>query len=131
MNFSSDNFETFKSKYHDVAEHYKGKSISFLLGDLESSQGAFQVIFLILGLCLMLVSGALHCSDLSVLLIDLDEQYFGLKEDQVPLIIIQKNDGQKYLKQHLEPDHIAPWLKEYMVMFLLSFQKYLSNILHV
>lgn len=82
MNFSSENFETFKSKYHAAAEHYKGKGISFLLGDLEASQGAFQ--------------------------------YFGLKEDQVPLIIIQTKDDQKYLKQHLEPDHIAPWVKEYM-----------------
>ncbi|EEF48327.1 protein disulfide isomerase, putative [Ricinus communis] len=40
-------------------------------------------------------------------------QYFGLKEDQVPLIIIQTNDGQKYLKANLEPDHIAPWVKAY------------------
>lgn len=81
-NFSSDNFDAFNSKYHDIAVHYKGKGISFLLGDLEVSQSAFQ--------------------------------YFGLKEDQVPLIVIQKNEGQKYLKQNLEPDHIAPWLKDYM-----------------
>ncbi|XP_058097456.1 protein disulfide-isomerase [Magnolia sinica] len=82
LNFSSDQFEAFKSKYHKVAEDSKGKGISFLLGDIEASQGAFQ--------------------------------YFGLKEEQVPLIIIQTNDGQKYLKPNLEPDHIALWLKEYM-----------------
>ncbi|KAJ8629524.1 hypothetical protein MRB53_022847 [Persea americana] len=82
MNFNSDNFEAFKSKYHDVAKHYEGKSISFLLGDLKASQSTFE--------------------------------YFGLKEDQAPVIIIQKTDGQKYLKQKLEPDHIAPWLKEFM-----------------
>ncbi|CDP10927.1 unnamed protein product [Coffea canephora] len=40
-------------------------------------------------------------------------QYFGLKEDQVPLIVIQTNDGEKYLKTHLEPDHIASWVKDY------------------
>ncbi|KAF2317199.1 hypothetical protein GH714_016573 [Hevea brasiliensis] len=45
-------------------------------------------------------------------------KYFGVKEDQVPLIIIQTNDGQKYLKPNLEPDHIAPWLKEYKEVLL-------------
>lgn len=45
MDFSSENFEAFKSKYHGVAKHYKGKSISFLLGDLEAGERAFQVIF--------------------------------------------------------------------------------------
>ncbi|XP_011027509.1 PREDICTED: protein disulfide-isomerase [Populus euphratica] len=40
-------------------------------------------------------------------------QYFGLKEDQVPLIVIQTTDGQKYLKANLVSDQIAPWLKEY------------------
>ncbi|KAF8377051.1 hypothetical protein HHK36_030423 [Tetracentron sinense] len=83
LNFSSELGDAFKSKYNEIAEHYKGKGISFLLGDLEASQGAFQ--------------------------------YFGLKDDQVPLIVIQKNDGEKYLKPNLEPDHIAPWLKEYMI----------------
>ncbi|KAJ9146287.1 hypothetical protein P3X46_028570 [Hevea brasiliensis] len=50
-------------------------------------------------------------------------QYFGVKEDQVPLIIIQTNDGQKYLKPNLEPDHIAPWLKEYKEGKLLPYKK--------
>ncbi|XP_062020071.1 protein disulfide-isomerase-like [Rosa rugosa] len=81
LNFSSDVADAFKSKYREVAEKYKGEGISFLVGDLEASQGAFQ--------------------------------YFGLKEDQVPLIIIQTNDGQKFLKPHLEPDHISVWVKEY------------------
>lgn len=40
-------------------------------------------------------------------------QYFGLKEDQVPLIIIQDNDGKKFLKPNLEPEDIATWLKAY------------------
>ncbi|PKI66876.1 hypothetical protein CRG98_012742 [Punica granatum] len=81
MNFTNELAESFKSKYRDVAEQFKGEGISFLLGDLDASQGAFQ--------------------------------YFGLKEDQVPLIIIQTTDGQKYLKANVEPDHIAPWVKDY------------------
>lgn len=43
------------------------------------------------------------------------EQYFGLKEDQVPLIVIQTSDGQKYLKPNLGPDQISLWVKEYEV----------------
>jgi protein disulfide-isomerase A1 len=81
LNFSNEVADSLKSKYREVAEQYKGEGISFLIGDLEASQGAFQ--------------------------------YFGLKEEQVPVIIIQKNDGQKYLKANLEADQIAPWIKEY------------------
>lgn len=43
MNFSGETADSFRSKYGEVAEHYKGEAISFLLGDLDSSQGAFQV----------------------------------------------------------------------------------------
>lgn len=43
MNFSNEIAESFKSKYRDVAEQFKGEGISFLLGDIEASQGAFQV----------------------------------------------------------------------------------------
>lgn len=43
MNFSSEGTEPIQSKYREVAEQYKGQGISFLLGDLEASQGAFQV----------------------------------------------------------------------------------------
>ncbi|KAL5704401.1 protein disulfide-isomerase [Ranunculus cassubicifolius] len=81
LNFSSDLYESFKSKIDDAAELYKGKGISFLIGDLEASEGAFK--------------------------------YFGLKESQVPLIVIQTDDAQKYLKANLVPDHITTWLKEY------------------
>ena len=91
LDHSSELFDAFKSKYHEVAEQYKGKGINFLLGDLEASQGAFQ--------------------------------YFGLKDDQVPLIVIQTNDGQKYLKPNLEPDHIAPWVKEYQDGKVLPYKK--------
>ncbi|CAN1130614.1 Protein disulfide-isomerase [Linum perenne] len=40
-------------------------------------------------------------------------QFFGLKEEQVPLIIVQTADGQKYLKANLDAEDIAPWLKDY------------------
>lgn len=81
MNFSSDLFDAFKSKLHDVAMQFKGQGIIFLMGDVETSAQAFQI--------------------------------YGLKEEHVPLILIQTTDGQKYLKTHVEPDHIAPWVKDY------------------
>ncbi|KAF2296716.1 hypothetical protein GH714_001407 [Hevea brasiliensis] len=90
-NLSSEDADSFKTKYHEAALQFKGQGIIFLLGDLEASQGAFQ--------------------------------YFGLKEDQVPLIIIQTNDGQKYLKQNLEPDHITPWVTEYKEGKVLPYKK--------
>ncbi|KAF3974578.1 hypothetical protein CMV_002108 [Castanea mollissima] len=76
--------DPFQSKYLEVAKQFKREGISFLIGDLDASQGAFQ--------------------------------YFGLSEDQVPLIIIQNDNGQKYLKANLEPDHILPWVKAYKVI---------------
>ncbi|KAL3840021.1 hypothetical protein ACJIZ3_024612 [Penstemon smallii] len=91
LNFGSEQFEAFKSKYHDVAQQYKGKDLSFLMGDLEASQGAFQ--------------------------------YFGLKEEQVPLIVIQTNDGQKYLKPNVEPDQIASWVKDFKDGIVQPFKK--------
>ncbi|MED6123471.1 disulfide-isomerase [Stylosanthes scabra] len=81
LNFTSDNAEALKSKYREAAEEYRSQGVSFLVGDVEASQGAFQ--------------------------------YFGLKEEDVPLIIIQHNDGKKFFKPTLEPDHLTTWLKEY------------------
>ncbi|KAK8692216.1 hypothetical protein V6N13_075690 [Hibiscus sabdariffa] len=40
-------------------------------------------------------------------------QYFGVQESQVPLIIIQNNDGKKYLKPNLKADDIASFVKDY------------------
>ncbi|XP_057795743.1 protein disulfide-isomerase [Salvia miltiorrhiza] len=81
LNFSTEYYDAFKSKYHEVAQLYKGKDLSFLMGDVEASQGAFQ--------------------------------YFGIKEEQVPVIIIQSNDGEKFLKPNVEPDQIASWVKDF------------------
>ncbi|MED6118637.1 disulfide-isomerase [Stylosanthes scabra] len=81
LNFTSDSAEALKSKYREAAEEYRSQGVSFLVGDVEASQGAFQ--------------------------------YFGLKEEDVPLIIIQHNDGKKFFKPNLEPDHVTTWLKEY------------------
>jgi protein disulfide-isomerase A1 len=43
LNFSHEVADSFKSKYREVAEQFKGEGISFLIGDLDASQGAFQV----------------------------------------------------------------------------------------
>ncbi|CAA2964357.1 Hypothetical predicted protein [Olea europaea subsp. europaea] len=42
-------------------------------------------------------------------------QFFGLKEEQVPLIITQANNRKKYLKRNVEPDQIAAWFKDFTV----------------
>ncbi|KAL8126140.1 hypothetical protein AgCh_013429 [Apium graveolens] len=81
VNFSTEKFDDFKTKFNEVAAEHKEKGLNFLLGDLEASQGAFQ--------------------------------YFGLNEDQAPVILVQTSDGQKYLKANVEADQIAPWLKKY------------------
>ncbi|KAL3844789.1 hypothetical protein ACJIZ3_002192 [Penstemon smallii] len=81
VNFSKEQ-DLFQPKYNEVAALYKGKGISFMLGDVDVTQNAFQ--------------------------------YFGLKGDQAPLLIIQNAEGQKYLKANIEPSQIAPWVKEYM-----------------
>jgi protein disulfide-isomerase A1 len=46
LNFSSENFEAFKSNFNEAAKQFKGKEVSFLIGDIEASQGAFQVFHL-------------------------------------------------------------------------------------
>ncbi|XP_010538989.1 PREDICTED: protein disulfide-isomerase-like [Tarenaya hassleriana] len=81
MNFTGEEADSFRTKYREVAEQYKGEGFCFLLGDVENSQGAFQ--------------------------------YFGLRSEQVPLIIIQKKDGEKYLKPNLEPDQLSSWVKDF------------------
>ncbi|KAJ8553065.1 hypothetical protein K7X08_020458 [Anisodus acutangulus] len=80
VNFSTE-LDAFKSKYNDVAVLYKGDGVSFLVGDVEAGEGAFE--------------------------------YFGLKPEQAPVIIIMDTDDQKYVKDHVEPDAIAAFLKDY------------------
>lgn len=43
INFTGETAESLKSKYREVATSNKGQGHAFLLGDAESSQGAFQV----------------------------------------------------------------------------------------
>lgn len=43
VNFDSNCFGDFESKYHVIANENKGKGISFLMGDVEASKGALQV----------------------------------------------------------------------------------------
>jgi hypothetical protein len=41
-------------------------------------------------------------------------QYFGLKENDVPLLFVIAQGG-KYLNPTIDPDQVIPWLKEYIV----------------
>ncbi|GFP96150.1 protein disulfide-isomerase [Phtheirospermum japonicum] len=76
--------DAFESKYKDVATLYnKGKGIRFLFADVIDSIGHNAF------------------------------QYFGVKADDAPLLIIQKTEGQKYLKTKIEPDEMASWVKDY------------------
>jgi protein disulfide-isomerase A1 len=43
LNFSTGPLDSFKSVYYAAAEEFKDKEIKFLIGDIEASQGAFQV----------------------------------------------------------------------------------------
>ena len=45
LNFSTGPLDSFKSVYYAAAEEFKDKEIKFLIGDIEASQGAFQVWF--------------------------------------------------------------------------------------
>lgn len=80
VNFTTEQ-DSFQPKYKEVASLYKSKGISFMMGDADVTENAFQ--------------------------------YFGLQKSQAPVLIIQKSDGSKYLKANVEPDQIAPWLKDY------------------
>ncbi|XP_051126779.1 protein disulfide-isomerase-like [Andrographis paniculata] len=90
VNFSKE-LDSFQQKYKDVAALYKGKGISFLLGDVESTQNVFQ--------------------------------YFGLKEENAPLLVIQKSGGEKYLNEKIKPDQIAPWIKDFVSGLVKPFVK--------
>lgn len=114
LNFSTGPFESFKSVYYGAAEEFKDKEIKFLIGDLEASQGAFQVCFLTFLYLFFKQFNVLNANFKSITV-----QYFGLREDQVPLIIIQDGDSKKFLKAHVEPDQIVSWLKQYFVSSLL------------
>ncbi|KAJ9536851.1 hypothetical protein OSB04_029584 [Centaurea solstitialis] len=41
-------------------------------------------------------------------------QYFGLKEDQAPVLIVQNSNGLKFINANVEADQMAPWLKDYV-----------------
>lgn len=58
INFTAENADSLKSKYREAAEQYKQDGISFLVGDVEASQGAFQVgiQFFTLFICLLTIN---------------------------------------------------------------------------
>lgn len=43
INFSSEIAASFKYKYHEVAEEYRGGSLSFLMADIDFSSHAIKV----------------------------------------------------------------------------------------
>lgn len=40
-------------------------------------------------------------------------EFYGIREDHLPVIVISNNDKEKFWKPNLEPDHIESWLKGY------------------
>jgi hypothetical protein len=54
-------------------------------------------------------------------------QYFGLKKDQAPLILIRHCESM-FLKNHIEADQIVSWLKEYFVSTASNFNTLLWSI---
>lgn len=43
INFAADSADSLKSKYREAAEQYRQEGISFLVADVEATEGAFQV----------------------------------------------------------------------------------------
>lgn len=43
INFTAEGAESIQAKYREAAEEYRKQDVSFLVGDVEASQGAFQV----------------------------------------------------------------------------------------
>ncbi|KAJ9541728.1 hypothetical protein OSB04_028234 [Centaurea solstitialis] len=41
-------------------------------------------------------------------------QFFGLTEDQAPVLVVQNSEGLKFINPNVEIDQIAPWLKDYV-----------------
>ncbi|RLM74685.1 protein disulfide isomerase-like 1-2 [Panicum miliaceum] len=80
LNFSDDRVEAFKSQIQE-AKKFSANNISFLIGDVEAADRAFQ--------------------------------YFGLKENDVPLLFVIAQGG-KYLNPTIDPDqygNLAPYVK--------------------
>lgn len=114
VNFTGEAAESLKSKYREVATSNKGQGLSFLLGDAENSQGAFQVSLPHLSLIVYLqISIGYKLVNIVLSFLNNSSQYFGLEESQVPLIIIQTADDKKYLKTNVEVDQIESWVKDF------------------
>uniref|UniRef100_A0A0D6R325 Protein disulfide-isomerase n=1 Tax=Araucaria cunninghamii TaxID=56994 RepID=A0A0D6R325_ARACU len=50
-------------------------------------------------------------------------QYFGLRAEGVPCILIQDTENRKYLKEEIEAEQMASWLKEYFDGTLQEYKK--------
>lgn len=64
LSFSDDRAEEFRTQFHEAANQYSANNISFLIGDVTASQGAFQVIFCLLFSITIFIS-TLLCPNIS------------------------------------------------------------------
>ncbi|KAK3142565.1 hypothetical protein QOZ80_4BG0348230 [Eleusine coracana subsp. coracana] len=90
LNFSDDRIEVFKSQFQEAARQFSANNISFLIGDVEAADRAFQ--------------------------------YFGLIENDVPLLFVIAQSG-KYLNPTIDADQIIPWMKQYIYGNLTPYVK--------
>ncbi|GAB2212977.1 hypothetical protein Droror1_Dr00020986 [Drosera rotundifolia] len=73
--------ESYKAKYREIAKSYKGKGMSFLIGDVEVGYGLMR--------------------------------FFGVEQEETPMLSIETLDKKKYVKANVGPEDIVPWLKEF------------------
>jgi protein disulfide-isomerase A1 len=50
-------------------------------------------------------------------------QFYGLKDEWLPLFMVQDNTNRKYLSKNVEPDQITSWLNEYLDGTLTPYKK--------
>ncbi|KAF3337745.1 protein disulfide-isomerase-like protein [Carex littledalei] len=50
-------------------------------------------------------------------------QFYGLKDEWLPLFMIQDNTNRKYLSKNVEPDQITSWIKGYLDGTLTPYKK--------
>ncbi|KAG9149157.1 hypothetical protein Leryth_003166 [Lithospermum erythrorhizon] len=83
VDYTSDDYDAFKSTYYDVAKQFKGKGVSFLMGDVEASQKVLESI------------------DLNV------------DQVPILIIETKSIDGIKYIKPKVSPEHILSFVKDF------------------
>ncbi|GAA0139368.1 chaperone [Lithospermum erythrorhizon] len=83
VDYTSDDYDAFKSTYYDVAKQFKGKGVSFLMGDVEASQKVLESI-------------DLNVDQVPILIIE-TKSFVGIK----------------YIKPKVSPEHILSFVKDF------------------